>query len=109
MLMDRTFFFRNVTNLLELKVKTQGKLQASAYPTMYKVIAEIELDLCSFNHFCSDFSKNFIPMYKYINSMEVDVSGVWKCLAVYNNQASDIILINSNGYSYPRFTAIKII
>jgi hypothetical protein len=103
---DKAFFFRNVSNLYDLIMKTEKKINANASPTMYTVVKEIRLQHDEFIYFYNNFRRNFVPMYNYIQNMEVSPSGIWKCILIYNDQSKYSILVFANGYSYPRFTAL---
>ncbi len=96
-----TYFFRNLENLKTLRDKTSDKIKDNKTKSKYNVIATIDLSDEDFNAFCSDFKRNYKFLYDYIDLMKVDKNAIWQCVEINGK-----ILVQNNGYSYPRFTGI---
>ena len=103
-MINKTYFFRDLENLHILEMKTKEKNDEKKIKNKYEIIEKIKLEDDEFKEFCNNFKHNYKFLYKYIELMKVDSNGVWKCVQVQNEEKK--ILVQSNGYSYPRFTGL---
>lgn len=91
-------FFRKANNISDLKT--------SADPTTEFVIEKlVQLSQAEFD----DFKGNLLRDYDFIEElhefMYVDRDGVWHCIAVMSEDGGEVILSQSDGYSYSRYSA----
>ena len=102
--MKETYFFRDLDNLEILEIKTNKKIKNSKIKNKYSIIDTVKLDEEEFKKFCSEFKHNYKFLYKYIEKMRIDKNGIWNCVAIECKNKK--ILVQNNGYSYPRFTGL---
>ena len=102
--MKETYFFRDLENLESLKIKTNKKLTDNLIKDKYYIISTINLNEIEFKRFCSEFRHNYKFLYNYIEQMRIDRNGIWNCIEV--KCGNEKILVQNNGYSYPRFTGL---
>lgn len=102
--MEETYFFRNLEDIKSLEIKTEEKIKNKRAKNKYQIIDTIELEEKEFQKFCLNFKHNYKFLYKYIEEMKVDKDGIWKCVEIESNNKK--ILVQNNGYSYPRFTGL---
>lgn len=99
-----TYFFRDIDNLSVLKHKTEEKLGKSKIMSQYDIIKILELEEDEFKMFCENFKLNYDFLYDYIEEMKIEKGGIWKCVEIRGKNTR--ILVQNNGYSYPRFTGL---
>lgn len=102
--MKETYFFRDLEDLKSLEIKTNDKIINNKLKSKYIVINTIKLNEREFQEFCYNFKHNYKFLYKYIEQMKIDNTGVWNCIEVEGKDKK--ILVQNNGYSYPRFTGL---
>lgn len=102
--MNETYFFRNLLDFQHLEKKTNEKIKDNKVKSKYCEISTIKLNEEEFQKFSSDFRHNYKFLYQYINQMKIDKNGIWNCVRVECNEKA--ILVQNNGYSYPRFTGL---
>ncbi len=102
--MKETYFFRDLEDVKSLEFKTKEKIKNNKMKNQYEIIETIKLEEKEFQEFCSNFKHNYKFLYKYIEEMKIDSEGVWKCVEIEGNNKK--ILVQNNGYSYPRFTGL---
>ncbi len=102
--MDETYFFRNLENLNDLETKTNRKVANNQIKSKYSIIHTIDLNQEEFKMFCLNFKHNYKFLYEYIEEMRIDKDGIWNCVVIKNGEKR--ILVQNNGYSYPRFTGL---
>lgn len=102
--MKETYFFRDLENLESLKIKTNEKLTKNLIKDKYSIISTVKLNQMEFEKFCFEFKHNYKFLYKYIEKMYVDKNGIWNCIEI--KCKDEKILVQNNGYSYPRFTGL---
>jgi len=93
-------FGRKVGSLQELKAMSVG--WGETLP--YVVIKEVVLNQFDFKIFCNNFFKDR-PWISPEDGGKT-IKGV-RCIRVINEQTDEKILVNNEGYSYPRYTAIE--
>ncbi len=67
---------------------------------------EIVLTDAQLAEFESDLLTDSEIVKENIGLMRVDENGVWHCIAITSRSAKYSILVESEGYDYPRYTAI---
>lgn len=101
----KALFARKAINLVELKELTNEAKEDGAKGTAYEVIREIEMSKAAFREFAEDLQKD----QPWIESSDggANKNGEVRCIRVTNIVTRERILVNSEGYSYPRYTAIE--
>ncbi|ADL50612.1 hypothetical protein [Clostridium cellulovorans] len=101
----RALFGRKVLNLKELKELTKEAKADGVQGTAYEVTKEIELTDDEFKEFTKDFGKD----QPWITEEDggCNEKGELKCIRVKNSKTKKCILVDSEGYTYPRYTAIE--
>lgn len=102
--MEETYFFRDLENLESLEIKTNKKIENNCVKSKYYIMDTVKLDEIEFEKFCSEFKHNYKFLYNYIEQMKIDKDGIWNCVEIKCKNKS--ILVQNNGYSYPRFTGL---
>jgi len=101
----RALFGRKVLNLKELKALTKEAKVDAVQGTAYEVTKEIELSDDEFKEFTKDFVKDQ-PWIKEEDG-GCNAKGELRCIRVKNSKTKKSILVDSEGYTYPRYTAIE--
>ena len=101
----KALFGRKVLNLKELNKLTKEAKKDKVKGTEYKVTKEIELSAEMFKEFTNDFCKDQ-PWIKKDDG-GCNENGKLRCIRVKNVKSEKSILVNSEGYTYPRYTAIE--
>lgn len=101
----RALFGRKVLNLKELRELTNLAKEDGFIGTEYEVTKEIELSNEAFEEFANDFCKD----QPWITEEDggSTKNGAFKCIKVKNMKTKESILVNPEGYTYPRYTAIE--
>ena len=102
--LNETYFFRDVKDLKSLEIKTNKKIINNQIKNKYDIIKAIKLTEKEFQEFSSNFRHNYKFLYDYIEQMGIDKNGIWRCVQVEGKEKK--ILVQNNGYSYPRFTGL---
>jgi len=95
----KAFFGRKVADLKELKALT-GEASSA-----YQVTKEVLLSSEEFEQFASDFFQD--QPWICPEDGGVNESGEAKCIRVINKETGERVLVNSEGYNYPRYTALE--
>lgn len=101
----KVLFGRKVLNLNELKELTKEAKKDGAKGTAYEVTKEIELSDEEFREFEKDFCKDRPWITKEDGGF--NEKGELRCIRVKNTKTKKSILVDSEGYNYPRYTAIE--
>lgn len=101
----KALFGRKIFNLKELKELTREAEKDGAKGTEYEVTKEIELSDEEFKEFEKDFSRDQPWITKEDGGY--NEKGELKCIRVKNSKTRNRILVDSQGYTYPRYTAIE--
>jgi hypothetical protein len=102
----KALFGRKITDLKELKELTEEALKAGREGTDYEVTKEIELSDEEFKL----FSKDFLKDQPWITEEDggPNKNGQLRCIRVKNKVTGEKVLVNSEGYTYPRYTALEL-
>ena len=94
------YFYRKAADISEhiLVGKTYGR-----YP--YKIEKVIELDTPEYEKFTEDLLEYYDFITENKNLMYVDKSKIWHCILVKERNADEGVLVEAEGYDYPRYTA----
>ncbi|APM39942.1 DUF6329 domain-containing protein [Clostridium kluyveri] len=101
----KALFGRKVANLEELKELTKEAKNDGAKGTAYEVTKKIELNDGEFREFEMDFCKDQPWITKEDGGC--NEKGELRCIRVKNTKTKKSILVDSEGYTYPRYTAIE--
>jgi hypothetical protein len=101
----KALFGRKILNLKELNELTEMVKKFKTTRTAYEVTKEIELTEKEFE----DFSKDFCKDQSWISEEDggTNEKGELRCIRVKNPKTNQSILVDSEGYTYPRYTAIE--
>lgn len=101
----KALFGRKVMNLKELKDITEIAKRDGKKGTPYEVTKVIELSDDEFKEFEKDFCKD----QPWITEEDggCNEKGELRCIRVKNTKTKKSILVDSEGYQYPRYTAIE--
>lgn len=102
-----TYFFRNIDNITELKEKNNKYIHENKKKSKYIIIKTIELEKEEYIEFAKKLHHNYHFLYDYIKDMMIDRNEVWRCIKVKNKDNEDSIIVQNDGYSYPRFVGIE--
>jgi len=65
----------------------------------------VYVDEKEYNDFKADLSQDKIFIHENLDNMYVDENGIFHCILVKDNCRDDGILVESEGYDYPRYAA----
>lgn len=101
----KAHFGRKVTDLTELKKLTEVAIRSGQKGTPYEVTKEIILSDTEFNRLADDLLED----QPWIDKADggSNLNGEIRCIRVINKLTGERILVNSEGYDYPRYTAIE--
>ena len=102
----KALFGRKIADLKELKELTVVALKSGREGTDYEVTKEIELNDKEFKLFSEDFFKD----QPWITEQDggPNERGQLRCIRVKNKETGERILVNSEGYTYPRYIALEL-
>lgn len=98
-------FGRKILNLKELKELTKEAKKDGMKGTAYEVIKEVELSDDEFEQFAKELWKD--QMWISEEDGGFNEKGELRCIRVKNTKTNKSILVDSEGYTYPRYTAIE--
>lgn len=101
----RALFGRKILNLEELKYLTKEAKKDGMKGQTYEVTKEVKLNDEGFKEFTKDFCKDQPWITKEDGGC--NSKGELRCIRVKNIKTKKSILIDSEGYTYPRYTAIE--
>ena len=101
----KAFFVKKAIDLVELKELAKGAKADSVEGTDYEVERGIEMGSLAFRKFTEDFLKD----QPWIESTDGGLNkyGGVRCIKVINRDTKEKVLVNSEGYRYPRCIAIE--
>lgn len=101
----KALFGRKIFNLKELKQLTKEAKKDGMKGTAYEVTKEVELSDEEFK----EFGKNFLKDQPWISKQDggCNSKGELRCIRVKNTKTNKSILVDSEGYTYPRYTALE--
>ncbi len=102
---NKALFGRKISDLEELKELTDRALEAGQIGSSYEVTREVLLTGEEFQQFTSDFFQD----QPWISPEDggSNKKGEIRCIRVINQETSERVLVNSEGYDYPRYTALE--
>lgn len=101
----KALFGRKFTNIKDLREATEDAKKRGVVGSTYTVIREVELSDHEFNGFCSDFL-NEQPWIEKTDGGS-NGAGELRCIRIRNVETGERVLVNTEGYEYPRYTAIE--
>ena len=101
----KAYFGRKMTDLDSLAAATRRAKEEKRSGSAYVITKEVELSDAEFERFAADFLEDQPWIGKTDGGMTP--AGEFRCIRVRNAQTGDRILVNSEGYDYPRYTAIE--
>ena len=102
----KALFGRKVLDLEELKDLTLRAVKEGHKGQPYIIIREVFLA----NEYFMDFAGDFLKDQFWIRSEDggINMNGEVRCVRVNNMDTDEKVLVNSEGYDYPRYTALEI-
>jgi hypothetical protein len=102
----KAHFGRKLRDIEELREATLSALHRGVQGVTYRITKEVELCDAEFK----TFALNFIADQPWITPEDggIDTDGTTLCIRVKNKDTLETVLVNSEGYGYPRYTAIEI-
>ena len=101
----KALFMRKASDLKELKETTEYALLSGKKGEPFIVTREIALSAKEFREFANDL----LADQSWILEREGGYKeGKARCIRVINAETEERVLINPEGYSYPRYTAIEL-
>ena len=102
----KALFGRKVLDLDELKDLTLRAVKEGHKGQPYIIIREVFLA----NEYFMDFAGDFLKDQFWIRSEDggININGEVRCVRVNNMETDEKVLVNSEGYDYPRYTALEI-
>lgn len=101
----KTHFVRKLNNLEQLKELTELILEEEETKDSYKIIKEIKLNATDFKAFSEDFFKDWDWLTSEDGGRGRD--GKIRCTRVSNSETGEAVLVNNEGFSYARYTALE--
>ena len=101
----KALFGRKMVDIEELRDATRNAKKEGFIGSAYKVTKDVAL---SDNDF-KEFTKDFLKDQPWIDTDDggSNLSGEIRCIRVINLLTGEMVLVNSEGYNYPRYTAIE--
>ena len=99
-------FVRKASNLDELREITWEAVQDECEGTPYEVTREVLMSDAAFREFAEDLLKDQ-PWIIHETDGGTNQHGEIRCIRVTNRDTGEKILVNSEGYTYPRYTALE--
>ncbi|HHY70165.1 MAG TPA: hypothetical protein GX519_00540 [Thermoanaerobacterales bacterium] len=101
----KALFGRKVSGLKELKELTERAIAAGKTGEAYTVTREVILSGGEFLKFAGDF----LADQPWITPEDggTDENGKVRCIRVVNQETGEKVLVNTEGYNYPRYTALE--
>lgn len=101
----RALFGRKLNDFEELREATARAKQAGQRGSLYEVIKVVFLDSDDFKAFAEDF----LNEQPWIDKSDggSNENGEIRCIRVVNTDTGERVLINSEGYSWCRYTALE--
>ena len=101
----KAIFGRKMASLEELKDATARARLDGLTGKPYEVIKEIELSDADFRK----FARRLLNDQPWIDETDGghNQNGEAKCIRVINLSTGERVLVNSEGYGYPRYTALE--
>lgn len=101
--MQRALFGRKVKDLKELKELTKLAKKDGARGSEYIVVKDIEINDSEFKAFAGNFLKDQDWILKEDGGVDSEKGLI--CIRVINIETGEKVLVDSEGYTYPRYVA----
>ena len=101
----KALFGRKVSNLAELKEVTEEATKQGERGQSYIVTKEVELEDNEFRWFANDFFNDQPWITREDGGVNAEREA--RCIRVINKDTGEKVLVNSEGYSYPRYIAVE--
>lgn len=105
MMTKKALFGRKISNLTVLKEITEEAVKRGQRGQDYCVTKEVFLEDDDFNRFARDFLNDQAWITKEDGG--VNRQREVQCIRVINQDTGEKVLVNCEGYTYPRYTAIE--
>ena len=101
----KALFARKIADMEALKELTRTALEDGKTGSFYQVTKEVRLTGEEFQQFASDFLQD----QPWITREDggVNTKKEIRCIRVINKDTGERVLVNSEGYDYPRYTALE--
>jgi hypothetical protein len=103
----RAHFGRKLRDIHELMDATNSALSNGAQGTTYRITKQVDLSNMDYQAFVQDFFTDQLWIGQDDGGEDAD--GTSRCIRVRNLQTGESVLVNSEGYNYPRYTALETI
>ena len=101
----RALFGRKISNLGKLKELTERAIAAGEIGETYTVTREVKLSGEEYGKFARDFFED--QSWIGLEDGGVNKKREIRCIRVINQETGERVLVNSEGYTYPRYTALE--
>ncbi len=101
----RALFGRKVTGLEELREITEAATEQGQQGQLYTITREVILEDKDFKVFSKDFFEDQLWITREDGG--VNEAGEIRCIRVVNKDTKETVLVNSEGYGYPRYTGLE--
>jgi len=101
----KAYFGRKIPDIQVLKAVTRQARQDKYSGSAYMVTKEIVLNDEEFKRFADDLLEDQPWIAKEDGG--INQAGEIRCIRVRNADSDERILVNSEGYDYPRYTAVE--
>jgi hypothetical protein len=101
----KAYFGRKLRNIDELMDTTSAAVCNGTQGVEYRVTKKVDLSDKDYQAFI----QNFFNDQSWIGKDDggVDTDDTVRCIRVSNLQTGESVLVNNEGYTYPRYTAIE--
>jgi hypothetical protein len=101
----KALFVRKAIDLLDLKLLIREASEDGEDGIEYKVTRKIEMSPAAFR----EFTEDLLSDQSWIKTTDGGLNkyGKVRCIRVINRISKESILVNSEGYNYPRYIAIE--
>ena len=101
----RALFGRKVSDLEELREITEAAIKRGQQGQPYTITREVRLEDREFKSFTEDFFEDQPWITKEDGG--VNEAGEIRCILVINKDTGEKVLVNTEGYDYPRYTGLE--
>jgi hypothetical protein len=102
----KALFGRKVCDLVELKELTHQAVKEGKKGQPYTITREVILKNAEFRDFAQDFFKD--QLWISHEDGGINEKGEIKCIRVGNAATGEKVLVNTEGYDYPRYTGLEL-
>ena len=102
----RALFGRKVSDLEELREITEAATEQGQQGQPYTITREVRLEDQAFRAFAADFFEDQPWITKEDGG--VNEAGEIRCIRVINEVTGEKVLVNTEGYDYPRYTGLEL-